>query len=356
MPTQLERVRTGATVYQIDPLRDSRWATFVQKDPRSAVFHSTKWLSALQAVYGYKPRVMTTSSPEAPLTNGIVFCHIHSWLTGKRLVSLPFSDHCEPLVADVDELRQLLAQVCRYIEAGKWTYAEMRPMWVQPDVQTGFSKSTGYLFHRLDLRGSAQELFRNFHKDCVQRKIRRAEKENLQYQEGASEELLQQFYRLLLMTRRRQYLPPQPLSWFRGLIAAFGNDLKIRVASKDGVAVASILTLSHKRTMVYKYGCSDAAASKFGGTALLFWKTIQDAQENGLEELDFGRSDTDNPGLVAFKEHWGAVRSPLTYWTYPCIPPKHQADWQKKLLRRVVSAAPEYALEIAGTLLYRHMA
>jgi hypothetical protein len=61
-----------------------------------------------------------------------------------------------------------------------------------------------------------------------------------------------------VMTRRRHFLPPHPIEWFRGLIAAFGKDLKIRMASKDGVAVASILTLSHKKSMVYKYGCSDA--------------------------------------------------------------------------------------------------
>ncbi len=73
------------------------------------------------------------------------------------------------------------------------------------------------------------------------------------------------------------------------------------------MAVASILTLSHKKTIVYKCGCSDAAANKFGGMALLFWRTIQEAQENGFEDLDMGRSDTDQPGLIAFKEHWGAT-------------------------------------------------
>ena len=118
------------------------------------------------------------------------------------------------------------------------------------------------------------------------------------------------------MTRRRQSLPPQPLNWFRALIAAFGKDLKIRVASKDGVAVASILTLSHRKSMVYKYGCSDAAFNNLGGTALLFWKTIQEAKDRGLEEFEMGRSDVDNLGLIAFKERWGASRKLINYWTY----------------------------------------
>ncbi len=69
--------------------------------------------------------------------------------------------------------------------------------------------------------------------------------------------------------------------------------------------------------MVYKYGCSNAAFNNLGGTALLFWKTIQEAKASGFEELEMGRSDVDNPGLVAFKEHLGASGKLISYWTYP---------------------------------------
>ena len=96
----------------------------------------------------------------------------------------------------------------------------------------------------------------------------------------------------MVTTRRRQNLPPQPLAWFRGLIGTFGNDLKIRVASKGDLPVAGILTLANKRCVVYKYGGSTASLNKFGGMAFLFWKTIQEAKDKGLEELDLGRSDT----------------------------------------------------------------
>lgn len=189
----------------------------------------------------------------------------------------------------------------------------------------------------------------------MKRKIRRAEREKLQYEEGTSEELLQKFYRLLVMTRRRKYLPPQPLNWFRGLIAAFGNDIKIRVASKDRTAVASILTLSHKKSMIYKYGCSNAAFNRLGGTALLFWKTIQEARDHGFEELDMGRSDIDNLGLIAFKERWGATGTVICYWSYPPEPTGLPGVWKEKLVRRVVSISPDIALETVGKLLYKHI-
>jgi Acetyltransferase (GNAT) domain len=352
----LEMDHSAPAVYEIDPLSDPRWPILVENHARSSVFHSTNWLTALHTVYDYKPVVVTTCPPGATLTNGLVFCHIKSWLTGRRFVSLPFSDHCEPLVDSPDDLDAMLLHMQRDLDEGKWQYSEIRPISQRPGGHVGFKKALTYQFHRLDLRRSAQELFHGFHKDCVQRKIRRAEREALKYEEGNTEALLYTFYRLLVTTRRRQYLPPHPLAWFRGLIATFGDNLKIRVASKDDVPVASILTLSNKRCMVYKYGGSIAPLNKMGGMALLFWKTIQEAKDKALEELDMGRSGADNPGLIAFKEHWGATGTPLTYWRYPPPSPFVQRPaWQNGLARRLVQAAPDLALEAVGTLLYRHI-
>jgi hypothetical protein len=353
----LERVRptVEVEVYETDPIRELRWAALVASHPRSSVFHSPKWLQALHNVYGYEPVVVTTCPPNAPLTNGLVFCKIQSWLTGRRLVSLPFSDHCDPLPDALNETDELLLQLGRQVDSEKWKYVEIRPIAYQPGSRTGMSRGITYWFHRLDLRPPERQLLQSFHKDCVQRKIRRAERERLTYEAGASEELLKKFYALLVMTRRRQGLPPQPLAWFRGLIAAFGSDLRIRVASKDGVPVASILTLSHKKTVVYKYGCSNAAFNPMGGTALLFWQTIQEAKHQGFEELELGRSDTDNAGLIAFKERWGASRRSISYWTYPESEPAKPNGWKKTVARYMVSAAPKLALEAVGSLLYKHI-
>jgi len=345
----------ATSVYEIDPLCDPRWKPFVDSHPRSSVFHSTNWLSALRTAYGYDPMVVTTCSPDAALTNGLVLCRVNSWLTGRRFVSLPFSDHCEPLVSTSSELNDLLLHVRRYVDVGKWKYIEIRPGSCQPANQAGFTRSTAYRFHSLDLRRTMQELFHGFHKDCVQRKIRRAERENLCYEEGASENLLQRFYELLVTTRRRQFLPPQPLSWFRGLLASFDSDLKIRLATKDGLPVASILTLTHRKTMIYKYGCSDERFHRFGGVAFLFWNAIQEAKDKGFEQFEMGRSDTDNTGLISFKEHWGAVGTELRYWRYARQLQTTGGNWEKSLLRKLVPITPDSVLRTVGGLLYKHV-
>ncbi|MFZ1998823.1 MAG: GNAT family N-acetyltransferase [Candidatus Sulfotelmatobacter sp.] len=344
------------SVYELNPLDDPRWETFVHNHARASVFHSTNWLRALQIAYGYDPAVVTTNPRQAALTNGLVFCRVESWLTGRRMVSLPFSDHCEPLGNNSGELDDLLFSMRHDVDTGSWKYIEIRPPFYQPCSLTGFGKSLTYCLHRLNLSGrSAQELFHNFHKSCVQRKIRRAERERLKYEEGTSEVLLQQFYKLLVVTRRRLLLPPQPQSWFRALIASFGEDLKIRVVSKDDRPVASILTISHKKTMVYKYGCSDARFNRLGGMALLLWNTIQEAKDKGLEEFEMGRSDSSTPGLISFKEHWGAVGTQLNYWRYPSQPVGTANAWQQSILRRLVPATPNSVLRMIGMLLYRHI-
>ena len=68
----------------------------------------------------------------------------------------------------------------------------------------------------------------------------------MEYREGTLD-LLDDFYCLLVITRRRHHVPPQPIAWYRNLIACFGDALKIRMAFKDGHAIAGMLTLRYQR-------------------------------------------------------------------------------------------------------------
>jgi lipid II:glycine glycyltransferase (peptidoglycan interpeptide bridge formation enzyme) len=241
----------------------------------------------------------------------------------------------------------------------KWKYIELRPV-VSSDwgleKQASYVRNEKFYFHRLDLRPDLDDLFRSFHKSCVQRKIRRAERERLAYEAGRSEAILSKFYHLLLLTRRRHQLPPQPVAWFRNLVDCLGDRLTIRVLSKGDQPVASILTLSYKTTVVYKYGCSDARFHNLGGMPLLFWRAIQAAKQCGSQEFDLGRSEVNNPGLSAFKEHLGATRSELSYFRLT----EHGLDGhprhhQMQAIRRVLGGMPDSMAQLAGQVLYRHM-
>jgi lipid II:glycine glycyltransferase (peptidoglycan interpeptide bridge formation enzyme) len=340
----------------MNPLRDSRWERLVERHPDASVFHSTGWLEALRKTYDYEPTVFTTNAPGEELTNGIVFCRVRSWLTGKRLVSVPFSDHCQPLLDTSETFNIVISSLERSFKRERWKYVELRPRCSDNLARGDAAKSESFLLHVLDLRPDLDTLFRSFHKSCVQRKIHRAEREQLSYEEGFSAHLLNKFYHLQILTRRRHGFPPQPRAWFRNLIQCLGQKVSIRVASKDGQPVASILTFFHKTSLVYKYGCSDARFHNLGGTLLVFWKAIQDGKRLGALEYDLGRSELDNPGLVTFKENWGARSFPLTYYRYPAGEPLSiHSDWKTRIMKQSCSWMPDAFLTTTGRLLYRHI-
>jgi lipid II:glycine glycyltransferase (peptidoglycan interpeptide bridge formation enzyme) len=347
------------TLNKIDPLRDPRWTEFVERHPNSSVFHTRAWLEALRRTYGYEPVAFTESTTRETLTNAIVFCSVKSWLTGSRIVSLPFCDHCQPLVNDPSELAALVSELEEDLEREGWKYIEFRPLCSDEEnlvKQTRFARSETFVFHKLDLRPDLDKLFHSFHKTAVRQMIQRAEREGLHCEEGHSEAILKNFYDLLLLTRRRHQLPPQPLDWFRNLVDCLGGSLSIHLASVSGRPIASILVLRWKKTVYYKYGCSDARFNNLGATPLLFWKLIEEAKAEGMEELDFGRSDLDNEGLIKFKDRWGTVRSPLVYWRYPADQQRGWASgWKMKMAKAVFGRLPAPLLSAAGRMLYRHM-
>src|SRR3984957_11100430 len=305
----------GVIPYLVDPIADPRWAQLIERDPRASVFHSPGWLKALRDTYDFEPVALTTSAPSELLANGVVFCEVKSWFTGNRLVSLPFSDHCEPLLRAGEDP----GEFATVAGGDQWRYVELRPVGAAPGIgagRSGFREAEKFWLHRLDLSATAEEIFHHFHNDCVRRKIRKAEKEHVVYEEGNSPALLQSFYELLLRTRRRHRLPPQPKSWFQNLSKFLPETTKFRQALKDGQPIASILTFSYKNKLMYKYGCSDERCHNLGGMQLLLWRAIQEAKNKTHPEFNLGRCEWDNVGLRMFKDRWGATRSPLTYWRY----------------------------------------
>lgn len=343
-----------SVLYDLNPLVDARWQEFIDRRDDSSIFHTVPWLEAIRCTYGYRPIVFTSSPPREPLKDGFLFCEVSTWLSGRRLVSVPFSDHTALLADDPASLGTVLSTLKQKIKNKAYKYIEIRPTF-QLNSALGLGKAEIFYWHKLDLKQTQESLYRSFHKDCVQRKIRRAERDNLGYEEGKSQDLVQKFYGLQLLTRKRHGLPPQPLSWFHNLSHCLGHGIRIRVASMNDIPIASIITMTHKKSMTYKYSCSDSKYHKLGGTIFLLWRAIQDAQSSGLEEFDMGRSALDNEGLISFKEHWGAERSELVYWAYP---PQLRPDvnrWGVKAARGLVSRLPSALLPTMGRLLYRHM-
>lgn len=353
LPMKAECVRT------VNPLADRRWDELVARHPKASAFHQRGWLEAIARTYDYEPVVFTTSPPNAELQNGLLFCHVESWLTGHRLVSLPFSDHCEPICDSRQEMNSLIcaSQAAQGRQRGQ--YLEVRPTseeFGEESARVGFRPAGRYFLHVMDLRSDLDDLFQSFDKDSVQRRIRRAGRAGLVEKSGASSDLLKTFYHLFVTTRARHHLPPPPYAWFQNLVECQRESLEIRVAYKDENPIAAILTLRFRDTGYFKYGCSDARFNRFGATPWLLWRAVTAAKSSGALLFDMGRTQEDNAGLLAFKNHWVASSKRLIYWRFADRPSLDRADqWKLKMAKRVFSLMPRRLLVASGKIVYRHI-
>ena len=342
-------------MHSIDPLVDRRWDAFVARHPQASVFHHRGWLEALHRTYGYEPVVLTTTPADQALTNGMALCRVSSWMTGTRLVSLPFADHCQPLV-DWAELPTFTAWLKAECDRQKWGYVELRPLTAAMPAAVGVERCASFWFHQLSLDADLDQIFGRLHKNSFRRKIRRANREALAYESGSSQSLVDEFYRLMLKTRRRHHMLPQPHAWFRNLVDCMKENVRIRVVRKDGTAIAAMLSLHHGSSAVYKYGCSDARFHALGGMPFLFWKLIEESKAARAETIDLGRCDHGQTGLTIFKDRLGATKTFLNYYRH--TNPKTASmsaifrllgTWDK------IFSFPDTVLSTAGKVVYKHL-
>src|SRR2546425_434919 len=208
----------------MDPIGDPRWREFVLRHPRSSVFHTPEWLEALRRTYGFAPVAYTTSRV-ASVSCGIPFCQVDSWLTGRRLVSLPFSDHCQPLVDNPVELETILKALQGESRRKSWRYVQIRPL-VPDSIQTlersGFHCEDAQYHYALEISPGTETLLHGIKQD-VRKDIRRAERSGLRFEVGRNQATVVTYFQLHVMTRSKQGVPPQPFAWFQNLANCLGE-------------------------------------------------------------------------------------------------------------------------------------
>ena len=168
-----------ARVYEIHPLEDKRWQEFLERHAAATVFHSPGWLWALRRTYGYMPSALTTNGPGEHLTDALVFCHVRSWMTGHRLVSVPFADHCEPLVDSKENCASILLHLKSRCHCEHGRYIEIRAGAQNFAKEFEMSEAASFCLHTIDLRPPLCELFDALHHNSIQRKIARADREGV---------------------------------------------------------------------------------------------------------------------------------------------------------------------------------
>ncbi len=338
----------------IDPTVTDSWDRLLLTNKKNSFFHSSGWARVLSESYNYIPLFFSVIQ-DGRLEALVPCMEVSSIVTGKRGVSLPFTDYCEPIVSDEGQFQNIFQLMIEYGKRAGWKYIEMRPGTVLP----GEMQPSSFCFgHMLDLSPDSKEIFAGF-RDSTRRNIKRAKASDLQITVSDSDSAIEEFYRLNCMTRRDHGLPPQPFYFFEKIYQhILSKHLGMVVlASYRGTNVAGAVYFHFHDNAIYKYGASDKRYQHFRANNLVMWEALQWYCQHGYKTFDFGRTEPENAGLLQFKRGWGAREDRINYYKYDL---KQDAFIEDSLnvsgahnhfLRRM----PIPLLKLTGSILYRHM-
>ncbi|HUG42689.1 MAG TPA: GNAT family N-acetyltransferase [Acidobacteriota bacterium] len=349
------------------------WDGFVNGHPHGTLFHDSSWHRIMERTYGFRPLYFLARDESGNIRSGIAAALVRNLFQGRKLCSYPFSDHCDPLLGDPKDFAPLLESMNAFARQNADASLEIRCFRTDPDkMQPHESKVTERGTQNLEprtrnaecgtnfilpLTAAPEQLFKNFHRSCIQRPIRKAEREGVTVRKGEDETDLKQYFRLHLLTRRRLGIPSQPFSFFRNLWLEFAptRRLTLLLAEHEGQPAAGMLLLHHGAATVYKFGASSEEKMSLGVNPLLFWRAIQLAIRRGDRELDLGRTEKEEVGLYDFKIRLGAEAVPLRYISSAEPRPTAGSGMPLRLLRSGLRRLPSAGLRTGG-FLYRYLA
>lgn len=333
-------------------LSDPRWTAFLDSSPKAGIFHHPAWSQLLAECYGYRPFIAALQTVEDTLAAAVPLMEIDSPITGKRWVSLPFSDYCWPLYTSESALRELAEGMLNLAANNQIPRLELRG--VYPTLPM-LDASSRYVIHEIDLTPGEQSVWKHTHA-MHRRNIKTAQENDVKIILGETREHLADFFRLHLITRRRQGVPTQPWKYFEAMqhLLLEQEHGFLLLAYRHGICLAGAIFLHGKETLTYKYGASQEDGLKYRPNNLLMWTAIQKGYEGGFSRFDMGRTDLENTGLRTFKSRWGAGETPLVYTSLKGGPNQMKDGGLMRYMNTVLQKSPTWVSRLTGELLYKH--
>jgi hypothetical protein len=335
----------------INPLQFDNWDNLVLSNNNYSFFHSSAWARVLLESYHYMP-LYFLSVDRKQLKVLIPLMEVNSFLTGRRGVSLPFSDLCEPIINSDINPSDVLDFIIGYGKKSSWKYIELR---TARKLDNSIRASELFLAHTLDLQNNEQNLFSKF-RSSTKRNIKKAKKNDVKVDIYDSAESVKEFYRMNCLTRRRHGLPPQPASFFENIhnyIIKQNMGIVVLASHRKKIISGAIYFHFGKRAF-YKYGASDLNYQNLRANNLVMWTGIKWYCQNGYELLHMGRTEPDNNGLKQFKNGWGTKEAQMHYYRYDLRENKYMTHnsrtrgWHNKIFEKM----PIPLARLVGSALY----
>ena len=317
-------------------------------------FHSSAWAAVLNETYGFEPAYFACRREGRPVLV-MPMMKVVSSLTGRRLVSLPFSDCCDPISEremDIAPLMKLVigharSQGCKYVEwRSRRALFPNEPVW------------NTYYGHSLVLDGNEDAVSGGFSSN-TRRNIRKAERENVLVQFGEDLKSVKEFYRLHCQTRKEHGLPPQPFNFFRKIwehVIRLKRGIVILARHQDKCIGGAVFFHFSNRALC-KFAASDKRYQAVRANNLIMWEAIKWYGRKSFVSFDFGRTDLSGEGLRRFKLGWGCVEFPIFYYRFDLSRNRFLAGTDRELpFSSLVRRMPVFLLRQMGRVIYKHFA
>ena len=340
----------------VNPLDEPCWNGWILEHEGATVFHTAEWARVLAECYGYSGwcGVLKDAGRVVALLPVI---EVASLLTGRRGVSLPFSDECGALLGEGVRLESVVEPMREFGREHGWDYLELRGGAESiPDAVV----SEEFLMHTLALEGEEEGQFRKL-KGSHRRNIQKARREGVEIHRLQTREAIDEYYALHCLTRRGQGVPPQPRRFFHLIhehVIAPGHGF-VLLAQFGGRRVAGGVFFQFGHKALYKFGASDPAFQHLRANSLLMWEAICQFRRAGMTQFSFGRTAPQHTGLLQFKRGWGAEEVRMAYYRIGlrknvCLKPLNFGDGLG-LTAKIVKRMPIRMLRLLGALVYRHI-
>lgn len=351
-------------VVRIDPNRDPRWDAFVESHPHGWISHTSSWATILSSSFRHlsKRYLAMVDGESGKLTAGLALYEFRSWLTRNRLVSIPYTTLCDPLVGNRRDLERLLEAAVGLAEERGASYVEIRTLHTAEMIaDPRFAGSRQYTHHYLRLDEDLQKLRKKFHGTSVRQRISRAEKRGLTVRVAQSEDDLRKFYDINLANRKRLGLPAKPYKFFQMMwrVLVPKNGVTLLVVEKGEETIGGMILLKFKERVSGEFLAWKDEYKGDCPSQLLWWHAIKSSHEAGYKVVDFGRTSKRNTGLMDFKRRWGCQVVDLPCFFSPARHVVRFADPEATFKRRVASTAcriaPQFISPSLGSFCYRHI-
>ncbi len=338
----------------INPINYNNWDELLLSTNDYSFFHTSHWARVLHESYGYRPLYFSVIN-NGSLRFSLPLMEIKSRLTGKRGVSLPFTDYCDPIVNEDIHFQDMIDYAIEYGEHAGWKYIEIRSL---RNISENILPSLEYYGHTLEL-SKDEDLIYSQLRSSTRRNIKKAARDGVEIQMGNSPESMREFYRLNCTTRKMHGIPPQPWNFFRNIYdhVISENHGNVILASYKGVTIAGAVYFHFGKKVIFKYGASDKRYHHLRPNNLVMWEAIKEYCNRGYKTFCLGRTESENQGLRQFKNGWGASEKIIKYYRYDFRRNRflngnsHVSGFHNKVFNRM----PVPMLKMIGSALYKHM-